>query len=162
MTFADNDFPPPPAVAELAESSRIAEMREAYEASPDFAAMRSEYVIARALGVMNGLARHDAEGVAWACYDWLQDNEAGMPYVAIIEGTARDDARFWAETAHPAELECYALAAMNRLGGIGGGSAMFATRQIKRLAGALFRRMSPDEQAAFANWIAEQMKGDKE
>jgi hypothetical protein len=33
---------------------------------------------------------------------------------------------------------------------------MFASRQIKRLAGALFKRMSPGEQAAFAKWIKEQ------
>lgn len=109
------------------------------------------------LAYLNAYAVQDAEAVAWAAYDWLQINQAGLPYLPIVDGTAREDARFWAETATPAELECYALAAVDRLGGMSGGHALFASRQIKRLAGALFKRMSPQEQAAFARWIGEQV-----
>lgn len=101
------------------------------------------------LTVLNNLARADADATAWAAYDWLQLNEAGLPYVSLIEDSARSDARFWAETAKPAELECYALAACDKLASI---NASFASRQIKRLVGALFRRMHPNEQTAFLAW----------
>jgi len=107
-----------------------------------------------ALTVLSNLSKADPEAVDWAAYDWLQMSEAGMPYVSLVEGSARDDARFWAETATPAELECYALAACDRLAS---SNAMFMSRQIKRLAGALFRRMSPTEQAAFKTWINKEL-----
>jgi hypothetical protein len=149
----DDDFPPPPHVVDAPISANVADKM----ASVDMTQIKSEYVISAAFDRLGSLAALNAEGVAWACYDWLQIHEAGMPYVQIIEGNARNDARFWAETATPPELECYAMAAMDRLGGLSGGQALFASRQIKRLAGALFRRMSPDEQAAFAKWIGEQM-----
>lgn len=122
-----------------------------------FMAWRGAYVAQRAIADLDAWAQHDPEAAAWAAYDWLHMREAGLPLVALVDGKAREDARFWAETAHPGELECYALAAMDRLGGISGGHALFASRQIKRLAGALFKRMSPQEQAAFAKWIKDQL-----
>lgn len=106
-------------------------------------------VIEIGITVLNNLAKADPEATAWAAYDWLQLNEAGLPYVALVEDNARSDARFWAETASPVELECYTIAACDRLSAPG---AMFASRQIKRLVGALFRRMAPSEQAAFLTW----------
>lgn len=156
----DPDFPPPQIgvpqiVRDAPIADKIAELRESYEASPEFAEVKRDHVVSRAFGVLNGLASHDAEAVVWACYDWLQVHSEGMPYVQILEGSAREEARFWAETAQPHELECYALAAMDRLSGMTG-HALFASRHIKRLSGALFRRMSPDEQAAFKKWIGEQ------
>ena len=150
----DDDFPPPPQnVRDAPVSAGVADYLESYFASPEFAAVKRDHVVNRAFAVLNGLAKHDAEAVGWACYGWLQVNEAGFPLVPLADGRAREEARFWAETAQPHELECYALAAMDRLGGMSGGSALFASRQIKRLAGALFRRMHPDEQAAFKKWI---------
>ena len=110
---------------------------------------------------LGSMAKQDSEAVAWACYDWLQINQAGMPVLPLIDGAAREESRFWAETAHPGELECYALAAIDRLGGMGGGYALFASRHIKRLVGALWRRMSPGEQSAFAKWATDQMEGKK-
>lgn len=119
------------------------------------------FIVEQCFAMFSALEKEDSEAVAWACYDWLQINQAGLPVLPLIDGAAREEARFWAETAHPAELECYALAAIDRLGGMGGfgggGHALFASRQIKRLAGALFKRMSPSEQAAFAKWIGEQV-----
>ena len=119
-----------------------------------------DFIVDQCLIHLGAFAKQDPEAVAWACYDWLQINQAGLPVLPLVDGAAREDARFWAETAHPAELECYALAAIDRLGGMGGigsgGYALFASRQIKRLAGALFKRMSPTEQAAFSKWIKEQ------
>lgn len=115
-----------------------------------------EFIVEQCLISLGIFAKQDPEAVAWACYDWLHMNEAGLPVLPLVDNAAREDARFWAQTAHPAELECYALATIDRLGGISNGHAMFASRQIKRLAGALFKRMSPSEQAAFAKWIKEQ------
>jgi hypothetical protein len=119
-----------------------------------------DFIVDQCLIHLGAFAKQDSEAVAWACYDWLQINQAGLPVLPLVDGAAREDARFWAETAHPAELECYALAAIDRLGGMGGigsgGYALFASRQIKRLAGALFKRMSPNEQAAFSKWIKDQ------
>lgn len=123
----------------------------------DFASWRGAHVAQRAVQELDIWAQHDAEATAWAAYDWLHMREAGLPMLSLVDGKAREDARFWAETAHPAELECYALAAVDRLGGISGGHALFASRQIKRLAGALFKRMSPQEQAAFGKWIGDQI-----
>lgn len=122
----------------------------------DFAAWRASHIATRAIHELDAWAAHDPEAVGWACYDWLQMNGAGMPMLSLVDGNAREDARFWVETAHPGELECYALAAVDRLGGMSGGYALFASRQIKRLAGALFRRMSPEEQKAFTAWAAKQ------
>jgi len=112
-----------------------------------------------AMTVLSRLSKADPEAVDWAAYDWMQTSKAGMPYISIIEDSARDDARFWAETATPAELECYMLASADRLASV---NAMFASRQIKRLAGALFRRMSPVEQAAFKAWINGQERPENE
>jgi hypothetical protein len=132
---------------------------------PDFPApvrpARPAHIVSQAVVYLDTLAEHDAEAVAWAAYDWLNIRAAGLPMLPLIDGTARDDARFWAETANPSELECYALAAVDRLGGMSGGHALFASRQIKRLVGALWRRMSPSEQSAFAKWATDQMEGKK-
>jgi hypothetical protein len=132
---------------------------------PDFPApvrpARPAHIVSQAVVYLDTLAEQDPEAVAWAAYDWLNIRAAGLPLLPLIDGTARDDARFWAETANPSELECYALAAVDRLGGVSGGHALFASRQIKRLVGALWRRMSPSEQSAFVKWAADQMKGQK-
>ena len=143
----DWDFPAP-----VAEKPKPTPVRPAQVNLPRV----PDYIVEQCLTHLGAFAKQDPEAVAWACYDWLQINQAGLPVLPLIDGAAREDARFWAETAHPAELECYALAAIDRLGGISNGHAMFASRQIKRLAGALFKRMSPGEQAAFAKWIKEQ------
>jgi hypothetical protein len=132
---------------------------------PDFPApvrpARPAHIVSQAVVYLDTLAEQDPEAVAWAAYDWLNIRSAGLPLLPLIDGTARDDARFWAETANPSELECYALAAVDRLGGMSGGHALFASRQIKRLVGALWRRMSPSEQSAFAKWATDQMEGKK-
>jgi len=117
---------------------------------PDHSDLRCAVAAERGMAYLDACASVSPQGAAWAAYDWLQCNEAGLPYVPMIEGEARKDALFWAETATPVELECYALAALQQLGGDG---APFASRQIKRLVGALWRRMSPDEQSAFKGWI---------
>jgi hypothetical protein len=148
----DWDFPAPTRKAPVDEKQKPDPGLEA----PRQTKLTPEFIVEQCMIMFLALANENSEAVAWACYDWLHINQAGLPILPLIDGSAREDARFWAETAHPAELECYALAAIDRLGGISNGHAMFASRQIKRLAGALFKRMSPGEQAAFAKWIKEQ------
>lgn len=116
--------------------------------APDHAQLRQDVATEQGIAYLNACATVSPEGAAWAAYDWLQIHEAGLPYVPLVEGSARDDARFWAETATPHELEAYALAALHRLDG-----KPFASRQIKRMVASLWRRMSPAEQSAFQAWI---------
>lgn len=115
---------------------------------PDYRKERLETASERGIAYLNACATVSPEGAAWSAYDWLQINSAGTPYVALVESAAREDARFWAETASPAELECYALAALDRMT-----PAPFVSRQIKRMVAALWARMSPTEQQAFKAWI---------
>ena len=75
-------------------------------------------------------------------------HSAGLPYVSLVDTAAREDARFWAETASPSELASYALAALGRMA-----PGPFVSRQIKRMVAALWSRMSPTEQQAFKAWI---------
>lgn len=151
---ADDDFPPPQRVA-IAGTAHGLDMLDAYLASPEFQEIKRDNVMSSAFAKLNALAAHDADATAWAAYGWLQNASAGMPYMPGLEQSARDDARFWAETATPPELECYALSACDKLAGF---NALFAGRQIKRLAGALWRRMSPLEQKAFLGWILDQIE----
>lgn len=119
-----------------------------FDLGPDYRQERISAVIEQGMVYLNACATVSPEGVAWLTYDWLHVHAAGMPYAAMVEGAAREDARFWAETASPAELECYALAALDRIT-----PGPFVSRQIKRMVAALWARMSPTEQQAFKAWI---------
>jgi hypothetical protein len=134
-------------------------LEHAYRETAEFREYKRGKVTEAALGRLEVLGKIDAQGVAWAAYDWLQMNEAGLPYLPILEDNARSEAQFWADTASPAELECYALAAMDRLAG---SNAMFTSRQIKRLVAAIWRRMTPDERQAFKAWVAKDDGGTNE
>lgn len=109
------------------------------------------FVTGQVFDFLHRASRVDAQAVAWACYEWLGANEAGAPQLGMVDGKARDDARFWAETAHLGELECYVLAGVDKLLSA---NPAFASRQIKRLAGKLWRRMSPTEKQAYLEWMA--------
>ena len=86
----------------------------------------------------------------WAAQNFLLSSEAGLPLISDLDARSREDAWFWAESATPGELQCYALAATDRLGA---SDAWFSTRQMKRLLASLWRRCAPAERAAFKNWI---------
>ena len=131
----------------------MSDREDAYRRSAEYLSFKQSAVTEAALGRLNTLGQIDPQGVAWAAYDWLQMNDAGLPYVPLLEDNARENARFWAETATPAELECYALAAMDRLSSV---NAIFTSRQIKRLIAGVWKRMAPDERDAFMVWIAKQ------
>jgi hypothetical protein len=131
----------------------MSDHEDAYRRSAEYRQFKQTAVTEAALGRLNTLGQIDAQGVAWAAYDWLQMNEAGLPYVPLLEDAARQNALFWSETATPAELEAYTLAAIDRLSDV---SAIFTGRQIKRLVAGIYKRMSPDEREAFKGWIAKQ------
>ena len=99
----------------------------------------------------------NADGAMMAVLACMEQFGAGYPQVALLQEEARSDARFWAETASPIELECYMLAASDRLKDLSG---MFHSRQIKRLVAALWHRMSPDEKDAFRNWVVKNEGGE--
>lgn len=117
--------------------------------APEYRQERMEAACASGVRYLMACATVSPEGAAWAAYDWLQVHSAGLPYVSLVDNAAREDARFWAETASPSELESYALAAFDRLAG-----SPFVSRQIKRMVAALWSRMSPTEQQAFKAWIS--------
>jgi hypothetical protein len=119
---------------------------------PDYREERRDAATQAGLRYLAACATVSPEGASWAAYEWLHvSGSAGMPPLALVDSAAREEARFWAETASPAELECYALAALDRLRG-----GPFAARHIKRMVAGLWGRMSPAEQEAFKAWIAKQ------
>lgn len=91
-------------------------------------------------------AKASPQAASAAAYAFLQCEGAGYPSVQLLEEDARRDAAYWAETATPAELECYFVAAAMRLSEI---STFTTSRHIKRLIATLWGRMSPEERAAF-------------
>jgi hypothetical protein len=119
--------------------------------TPDHRELRRDVACERGIVALNACASVSPEGASWAAYDWLQSNAAGLPVLPLIEEAMRSEAVMWAETATPIELECYTVAAMDRLQG-----APFASRQIKRLVASLWRRMSPEEKTEFQEWASKQ------
>ena len=113
---------------------------------------------AQTLATIDKLNREDPSAVSAAIWHWLWENESQQPFIAKAEEDARIDARFWSETANTTELECYMLAACMKLEQ---GKSMFHRRHIKRLIASLWRRMFPEDQAAFMDWAAKN-KNDKE
>lgn len=68
---------------------------------------------------------------------------AGAPRFDAF-GDMRDDARWWADTATPMELEIYTAAALRRIE-----RATFAVRARKRIFWLLWETMSDADRAAF-------------
>ena len=92
--------------------------------------------------------RHDAELCIGTVSAFLEQHSAGVPDVPLFQEQVRQDALFWASIASPHELEAYAVASMDALVG-----STMASKQIKRLAAAAFRRLSPSDKASFKEWI---------
>lgn len=116
----------------------------------DAANVRAQVVAVQALHSLGECARVNSEATSWAASAFLQSRNDGMPHIAASLQRAREDARFWAECARPEELECYLLAAADKLAEYGG---LMAGRQIKRMSASLWGRMSPEEQKAFLVYI---------
>lgn len=109
-----------------------------------------QHIVACALGDIGRWHDYHPQATLDAAYGYLMTHNAGLPLVPMVDEAARDDARFWSETASLPELECYAVAAVDKMRG-----SAFASRQVKRLLGALWRRMAPSEKAAFLKWVGD-------
>lgn len=97
---------------------------------------------------LNIYSREDRDMTVAMATAWLDQNGAGHPDVPLFQEKVRSDALFWAEVASPGELEAYVVAGIDRMKG-----TVFGGRQMKRLAGTVWRRMSPGERAEFMEWI---------
>ena len=73
----------------------------------------------------------------------LDDLSAGPPEVDPF-GRLREDAAFWADVAHPAELEAYFASALRRLG-----NRALGIKARKRLLVALWLSLSDPDRRAF-------------
>lgn len=101
-------------------------------------------------GLMN-LATHDRDAVASVCIAYLETIGAGHPDTPLFMEKVRNDAGFWAASAHTAELEAYITAATGELE-----ASPLHTKQIKRIAAMIFGRMDEDTKGAFKAWVAKQ------
>lgn len=107
---------------------------------------------------LDKMAAADKDAAQGAVWNWIWDNRADMPSANLLDDDIRDRARYWAELASTPELEAFMLAAAMRLEG---GRSMFHRRHIKRLVASLWRRMWPEDQAAFIEWAKENGNGGK-
>jgi hypothetical protein len=120
--------------------------------------VRAEVAFSEAIRHIVACAKASPDGAMMACQAWIETHGAGIPQVALIAESARSEARFWADTASPIELECYMVAAVDRLASL---ASMAHGRQIKRLIAALWARMSPDERKGFLLWVKQQHEAGK-
>lgn len=96
---------------------------------------------------MMALSDLDPQEDAQICCAMLDEIVAGMPQLDPW-GDIRTDAAFWADTAHPAELEAYFAAALRRLGECARGKKM-----RKRVFKELWRSFIDAERAAFLKHV---------
>lgn len=108
---------------------------------------RSMAVMEWIVSNLDRLAKLDIAATQYGCAYWLEMQGNGIPLISMVAESACDDARFWAGCASPHELEAYAVAISDEIK-----QNLFGSRQIKRLAASIYRRMSPDERLAFMEW----------
>lgn len=89
----------------------------------------------------------DPQDAAQICVAVLDEAAAGMPGFDPW-GDIRADAAFWADVAHPAELEIYAAVAMQKLG-----QRSLGKQMRKRLFKDLWRSFTETERAAFLRHV---------
>ncbi len=97
-----------------------------------------------AVMVLTDLNQQDA---AQICVAVLDEAAVGMPGFDPW-GDIRADAAFWADVAHPAELEIYAVMAMQKLG-----QRSLGNQMRKRLFKSLWRGFTRTERAAFLRHV---------
>jgi hypothetical protein len=89
----------------------------------------------------------DPQDAATICCAVLDEVSAGMPGLDPW-GDIRASAAFWADTAHSAELETYAAAALHKLG-----QRSLGKQMRKRLFKDLWRSFTDAERAAFLKHV---------
>lgn len=87
-------------------------------------------------------------GATIAALAFLDSHSAGQPDVNVYLDRVRDDAQFWAWTAHQAELEVYLVAAMMALD-----DGPILKRAAKRLTALGWQKMDASDRAAFLAWV---------
>ena len=105
-----------------------------------------EIAFRRAYAALDAAARADRNAAIEAASAWLEENSAGLPEYNI--GAERAAALLWAECASPHEIEAYVVAGVARVENV-----IWATRQVKRLAGFVWRRMSSHERLDYLEWM---------
>lgn len=83
----------------------------------------------------------------------LDDVSVGTPGVAFDDAGLREQAEFWADTAHPREVEVYFAACLKRLQ-----SQSIGLRGRKRLFAELWETFDPAERRAFVRRVDPQGK----
>jgi hypothetical protein len=78
---------------------------------------------------------------------WLECHGAGYPDVPLMQERIRDDARFWAASSQPFELEAYLAAAV-----MGLEKSPLAKKAVSRVGAWAFRSMDAETKHKFRNW----------
>lgn len=104
--------------------------------------------IARMAGTcLLDLSRQDKQAASIGAMAFLDQVGAGMPDVPLFQERVREDAKTWAECAHPAEIEAYLVAAIGAAQ-----DSPLLNKQLKRLAALTFHRMDESDRDAFLKW----------
>ena len=82
--------------------------------TPNPEEMRQGSILVDLCVLLQAVRPEDIRKVSMLLVSWLDDVGAGSPQLDPF-GDLRGDAQFWAETAHPAELESYVAAGTRRL-----------------------------------------------
>lgn len=122
---------------------RSAEARAA-EGAADGAAARRWWALAEFL---DAVPEAEAPLLAEVVCAWMERVSAGMPDHDAF-GFVREDARWWADVATPAELEAYTAAGLARLERAG-----FAIAARKRLLVALWESLPERERRGFVRRV---------
>lgn len=118
----------------MTEVGRIAEMSDR---------ARRQALLRHLAGTLSVVRPQDAPEVCELLAGWLEENGAGSPRLDVF-GDVREDARFWADQAHPAELEAYVAAGLRRIE-----RTQFAQGARKRLLVALWEAMGERDRRRF-------------
>lgn len=108
----------------------------------------TEAAARHALSGLFEASRGSRQGATIAALAFLDAHSAGTPDVDVYLDKVRDDARFWAWTAHQAELEVYLVAAIMALD-----DGPILKRAAKRLAALGWQKMDASDRAAFLAWV---------
>lgn len=108
--------------------------------STDEARLRAEYAKTLCLAIAQCHPEDAVQIMAAA----LDDLRAGDPPMPDPFGRLREDADFWADCAHPAELEAYFASALKRLG-----TQALGIAARKRLFVAIWHSLSDQDRRAF-------------
>ena len=115
--------------------------------SNTFSTTSAQYYQMKREAAVMALTDLDPQDAAQICVAVLDEAAAGMPGFDPW-GDIRADAAFWADIAHPTELEIYAAVAMHRLG-----QRALGKQMRKRLFKDLWRGFTETERAAFLRHV---------